>query len=80
LILIAYLVYLFSKNNISAFLRRAKNSMLFMILIQFTLGVITIMLSVGRIPPFWGSVHQCAALILLLSAIWVRYQMMEKKQ
>jgi cytochrome c oxidase assembly protein subunit 15 len=79
LILIAYLVYLFSKNNISAFLRRAKNSMLFMILIQITLGVITIMLSIGRIPPFWGSVHQCAALILLLSAIWVRYQMIEKK-
>ena len=80
LLLIAYLVFLFSKNTISNTLSRAKNSLVVIVAIQFMLGVITVMLSVGNIPPFWGSIHQCFALLLLLSTIYVRYQMIDKKE
>lgn len=78
-IVISYLLLLFARVSISPTLRQAKNALLVMLLIQCSLGIITIMLSVGRIPPFWASVHQCAALILLLSSVYVRYQMIEKK-
>lgn len=78
-VLISFLIYLFSKNTLSNTLARAKNILIAMIVIQFVLGVITVMLSVGSIPPFWGSIHQCFALLLLLSTIYVRYQMMDKK-
>ncbi len=79
LVLIGWFLYQLSKLNFSETMKKARTFFAVMIVLQFTLGVITILLSIGRIPPFWGTVHQCAALILLLSSIYVRYQMLEKK-
>lgn len=43
-----------------------------MILIQFTLGVITVMsFSSGEIPIFWATIHQLGALLLLTSEVFL---------
>ncbi|MEY3367230.1 MAG: hypothetical protein RI973_385 [Bacteroidota bacterium] len=43
--------------------------------IQFLLGVVTIVNSIGRIPVFWGAVHQAVALVLLAAVLNVVYQL-----
>jgi heme A synthase len=46
--------------------------------VQFLLGVLTIVNSIGRIPVFWGAVHQAVALVLLAAALNVIYQLRPK--
>jgi len=43
------------------------------VIVQFTLGVITVMGSIGSIPVFWGVVHQFVAFILLLVVLRMCY-------
>jgi cytochrome c oxidase assembly protein subunit 15 len=47
--------------------------MLGMLVIQFLLGISTVINSVGKIPVSWGAVHQAGALVLLLSVLFVAY-------
>lgn len=44
-----------------------------LVLIQFGLGVITVLLSVGSIPVFWGVIHQFFAFILLLAILKAKF-------
>ena len=48
--------------------------LLFILIVQFTLGALTIVNSIGRIPIALGVFHQAVALILLLVILFINYQ------
>ncbi len=54
-------------------LRSIALSIGFFVLLQFTLGVITVVLSYGKIPVFWGVVHQFVAFLLLLAILKAKF-------
>jgi len=67
------------KRNISLKLRFANNLMLVMLVIQFSLGILTIINSIGRIPLFYGVLHQGGALILLGILLFAKIHLHEEK-
>ncbi len=44
-----------------------------MLIVQFSLGIITVINCVGRVPVFWGVVHQGGALLTLAAALFLSY-------
>lgn len=72
-----YLFLQIKKQTVSQRMKNASIYLVTSIALQFALGAITIMLSIGRIPPFWGSLHQCTAFLVLLSIMYLQYQMRE---
>lgn len=64
----------------SAQLQRGGKMLLGMLVIQFLLGVMTIINCIGRVPMAWGAVHQAGALVLLLVVLHVNYQFSRKQQ
>jgi heme A synthase len=54
-------------------IRSISVTMVFLVLAQFVLGVITVIYSIGSIPVFWGVVHQFVAFILLLVILKAKY-------
>ncbi|MCB0643584.1 MAG: COX15/CtaA family protein [Phaeodactylibacter sp.] len=48
--------------------------LLSMVLVQFLLGVLTIINSIGKVPVSYGVMHQGGALILLVILLYVNYQ------
>jgi heme a synthase len=59
-------------------LGQARNALPLLVFIQFCLGVLTVLFSVGRIPVFWGVAHQATA-VLLLAAVIIVYQQIEER-
>lgn len=45
-----------------------------MLVVQFLLGVLTIVNCIGRVPMAWGAIHQAGALVLLAFVLHVNYQ------
>lgn len=62
------------KIKISSRLQFANNLLLGMLVIQFLLGILTVINSIGRIPLVYGALHQCGALILLGILLFVNFQ------
>src|SRR6056297_120449 len=54
-------------------IRNISKRIAILVLLQFALGVITVILSIGSIPVFWGVVHQFVAFLLLLSILKAKY-------
>jgi cytochrome c oxidase assembly protein subunit 15 len=54
-------------------IRSISVTMAFLVLLQFVLGVITVVYSIGSIPVFWGVVHQFVAFLLLLAILKAKY-------
>ena len=50
------------------------NLLIILLVIQFSLGVMTIINSIGSIPVGYGSMHQAVALVLLATMLYVNYQ------
>ncbi len=48
--------------------------LMFVLMGQVTLGILTLLLAVGQIPLFWGGLHQAGGLFLLLAMLFVNYQ------
>lgn len=63
------------RNNTSIRLRRGTLGLLAILGVQFLLGVLTIINSIGRIPITLGVMHQGVALLLLITLLYVIYQM-----
>jgi cytochrome c oxidase assembly protein subunit 15 len=63
------------KKPISARLFNGSVSLGVIVGIQFFLGVLTIVNSIGNIPVAYGSIHQGVALLLFLNMLFVLYQM-----
>jgi cytochrome c oxidase assembly protein subunit 15 len=73
-IMIGLFYFKVRKMNISLRLRLGNNLMFGMLIVQFILGVLTIINCLGKVPLFYGAVHQAGALILLIFALFVNYQ------
>lgn len=54
-------------------LNSARNLFLFMLIVQLTLGIITLLMSRGKIPVFWGVSHQAGAILLLSASLFLFY-------
>lgn len=72
--LIVYFFLKIRKAAISERLKRANTLLLGMLIIQFLMGISTVINSVGKIPVFWGAAHQGGALLLLICLLYVNYQ------
>ena len=75
--LIIYFFIKLKKVQISKRLKRGNNFLLGMLLLQFLLGVLTIVNSFGRIPVIYGALHQAGALILFAILLYVNFQFRE---
>jgi cytochrome c oxidase assembly protein subunit 15 len=62
------------KLQTSAKLKSGGNVLMGMLVIQFLLGVLTIINCIGRVPMAWGAIHQAGALVLLAVVLHVNYQ------
>lgn len=62
------------REVVSPRLKLGGNLLITALSVQFLLGVFTVINSVGRIPLFWGAVHQAGALVLLAVLLFVNYQ------
>ena len=45
-----------------------------LLVIQFILGILTIVYAIGRVPIGFGALHQCVALLLFISLLYLIYQ------
>jgi len=54
-------------------IRKISVAIALLVLLQFVLGVITVVFSIGSIPVFWGVIHQFVAFILLLAILKAKY-------
>ncbi len=75
------LLFYFRANKLQISRRLAFGNKLLvgMLIIQFIIGVFTVINSTGRIPLFWGVVHQAGALLLLICLLFVIYQLRKAK-
>ncbi|MEO1260810.1 MAG: COX15/CtaA family protein [Bacteroidota bacterium] len=62
------------KADVSARLKAGNRMLIGMLIIQFLLGVLTVINSVGKIPLFLGVAHQGGALLLLICLLYVNFQ------
>ncbi len=62
------------QSGISRQLNLGGNLLAGMLIVQFLLGVFTIINCVGKVPLLWGAVHQAGALVLLAVVLFVNYQ------
>ena len=67
------------KAEISQKLRLGTYGLLGILGIQFSLGVLTVINSIGSIPIAYGALHQGVALILLINLLFVIYQLTERR-
>lgn len=72
--LIIFFFFKMKKHTVTNRLKTGGNLLIFMLVLQFLLGVFTVINSIGRIPLVWGVVHQAGALLLLAVLLFVNYQ------
>ncbi len=77
--LIGFFAWRAFQRPISQRLRRGVILLLGLVGVQFILGVLTVINSVGRIPIDYGVLHQGAALLLFVSMLYVNYQFVSHK-
>lgn len=63
------------KSRSSVRLKRGASVLMLIIGAQFLLGVLTVVNSIGKIPILYGVMHQGVAFLLLISLLFVSYQM-----
>ncbi len=78
-LLIVIFIIITPRNLISNKLRRGNVQLLLMLIVQFILGVFTVINNVGKVPVFWGVVHQAFALVLFMIMLYVNYQFKAQK-
>ncbi len=73
--LIIWFVRKARRLEISTFLRRGLSVLVIMLVIQFSLGVLTVINSIGHIPIAYGVMHQGMALLLLGALLYINFQL-----
>lgn len=75
ILVLVFIAYYWIQNRLysAPLLRKLENALLGMVIIQFALGVGTLLLSDMEIPVFWGVIHQAGAFILAGIAIAIMY-------
>ena len=77
-LLLVFVVQLL-RRQVSRKLYNGSLALGFVVVVQFLLGVLTIVNSIGRIPVSYGSIHQAVALLLFVNMLFVLYQMTPKR-
>lgn len=75
-ILTAVIIWFFvraRKYELPRSMKVGVNLLLGMLIVQFLLGVMTIMKSIGTIPVSWGVIHQGGAIVLLSIALYINF-------
>lgn len=73
-IIIIIFYFKLRKENITPIFRKYSNWLIMMLIIQVTLGIITLLNCLGSVPVLWGSLHQGGAILFFTSVIMVFYQ------
>ncbi len=68
-----WLFFLSRKSPLNPVLRLANNVLITMLVIQATLGILTVLNCKGQVPLMWGVLHQAGALLLLGVALYQVY-------
>ncbi|HWB61941.1 MAG TPA: COX15/CtaA family protein [Chitinophagales bacterium] len=50
----------------------------FFVLLQATIGIITVLNCVGKLPVTWGVIHQCGAMLLIAETVFVIFHLYSK--
>lgn len=79
LVILIFTFWLRSRKNFSGDIRIVSNGLLAMIFIQATLGIITLLSSIGSVPVLWGVLHQAGGLITFSLALILVYFLSKKK-
>ena len=70
LFVVGFLIGLIRKDRMNKALRY----LFVAVLVQYVLGVLTVIKSVGSIPVTWGAIHQAAALVIIILTVrWIWY-------
>lgn len=77
--LILFFFFKIKRELVSAKLLFGNRMLIVMLTIQFLLGILTVINSVGKIPLIWGAAHQGGALLLLICVLFVNYQFRKPK-
>ncbi len=72
------LFFRINRQEIGSKLRIGNYMLISMLAIQFALGVLTVIYSIGRIPPTLGVLHQGVALILFATLLYVVYHLKDR--
>jgi cytochrome c oxidase assembly protein subunit 15 len=51
-----------------------------LILLQATIGIITVLHCVGHVPVFWGVLHQAGAMLLLSDTVFIYYHLSSERK
>jgi cytochrome c oxidase assembly protein subunit 15 len=78
-VLVALFFFKIRRAPASPVLQRGGKLMMAMLVVQFLLGVMTIINCIGRVPLTWGAVHQAGALVLLAIVLHVNRQFSENR-
>ncbi len=71
--------YACRKKRVHSSLMPGAITMLILVVIQITLGILTLWNSLGKIPVFTAEVHQIVALLLLTASVYMNYCLSAKK-
>jgi cytochrome c oxidase assembly protein subunit 15 len=52
----------------------------FFVFLQACIGIITVLNCVGRIPVFWGVLHQAGAMVLIAATVFIIFHLFSKQQ
>ncbi len=77
-LLLGLIIYFFvkaAKYTISQRLNTGRYLLISMLVIQFILGILTIINCFGKVPVVYGALHQAGALVLLAIALFINYQL-----
>ncbi len=78
-IMILWLFFRLRKAGISRKLTTINYMLIIMLILQISLGVFTILNSVGKIPVTLGVLHQVVALLLFMNLLYVNYMLRKRK-
>jgi heme a synthase len=73
LLVISVLIYWWRSAGIKQ-LKSGRNFLLVVVLLQFLLGILTVVNAVGRVPVTLGVLHQAGAVLLLTAVIYLLYR------
>ena len=81
LLVIAIIYFFFQLRNISRDRIFNTGVLLFpiVVLLQATLGIITVLHCIGHVPVLWGVLHQAGAMFLLANTTFIYYHLSSKK-
>ncbi len=77
LLVVLVVVFYFRSRNITSdkFFKTGLNLFPYIIVLQALLGIITVINCVGKVPVFWGALHQAGAMLLLGETIFIIFHL-----